>query len=247
MREHRPQIGAALLGSVAVFVAAGATTAASNVAGWGNPIVIGLLALALLCLAGALIAFRPVPSGNAKMNRLIARQYRSMKRRRTIRRLLRAPKEQPVTLTIGRSPTEQAGIKAGRSITAGEDIEAAGAVEAGEAIEAGGSIHAGGPLSQTEAFAAQLLQKRRQREHWIKTGEDLALLILRAEGQDEDSSKGRQALIYNLAARIESWARTSGVPDEAPKFSGDPAADLARLKVFVARELARLHADQEQS
>jgi hypothetical protein len=71
-----------LLASVAVFVAAAASTAASNAAGWGNPIVIGLLAAALLCLIGSVAAFKPTPSGNAKMNRLIRRQFRSLKRRR---------------------------------------------------------------------------------------------------------------------------------------------------------------------
>ena len=81
MGEHRSRIGAALLASVAVFVAAAASTAASNAAGWGNPIVIGLLAAALLCLIGSVAASRPTPSGNAKMNRLIRRQFHSLKRR----------------------------------------------------------------------------------------------------------------------------------------------------------------------
>lgn len=245
MREHRSQIGAALLASVAVFLAAGATTAATNTAGWANPIVIGLLALALLCLVGSLIAFRSVPSGNARMNHLIARQYRDVKRRRTIRRLLHAPEEQSPTLTIGPSPPAQAGISAGHSITAGQDIEATGTVQAGEAINAGGSIRTGGSLSHTEAFASQLLQERKRHEHWVKTGEEFARMILQAELQDEGSSNGRQTLVYNLVARIEAWARTIGATNESPKFSGDPGTDLARLKVFVARELARLHTERE--
>jgi len=57
MGEHRSRIGAALLGCVAVFAAAGASTVATKTAEWGNPIVIGLLAAAALCLALALWAF----------------------------------------------------------------------------------------------------------------------------------------------------------------------------------------------
>jgi hypothetical protein len=57
MGEHRSRIGATLLASVAVLVAAGTSTAASNAAGWCSPAVIGLLVAAALCLIGALWTF----------------------------------------------------------------------------------------------------------------------------------------------------------------------------------------------
>jgi hypothetical protein len=104
MGEHRSRIGAALLASVAVFGAAAASTAASNAAGWDDPIVLGLLAFALLCLIGALIAFRPSPSGNAKMNRLIGRQFGVLKRRRIMRRLLRRPVSKELDLMLTTEP-----------------------------------------------------------------------------------------------------------------------------------------------
>jgi hypothetical protein len=115
MGEHRSQIGAVLLASVAVFGAAGGTTAATNADGWGNPAVFGLFAFALLCLVGSLFAFRPVRSGNAAMNQLIRRAFRKFKRRRTLRRLLRRSdgvdtgprsKEEELTLTTEPPPLE---------------------------------------------------------------------------------------------------------------------------------------------
>jgi hypothetical protein len=108
MGEHRSRIGAALLASVAVFVAAAASTAATNAAGWCNPIVIGLLAAAFACLVGSVIAFRPVRSGNAAMNHLIRRQWRSLKRRRKRQKLLhrRGSKEEHLMLTTEPPPTE---------------------------------------------------------------------------------------------------------------------------------------------
>ncbi len=108
MGEHRSRIGAALLGSAAVFMAAAASTAASNAAGWCNPIVIGLLASALACLIGSVIAFRPVRSGNAAMNHLIRHQVRNLKRQRKWRRLLHRPasKEEHLMLTTQPPPIE---------------------------------------------------------------------------------------------------------------------------------------------
>jgi hypothetical protein len=53
-------------------------------------------------------------------------------------------------------------------------------------------------------------------------------------------------LFYNLAADLEAWARGIGSTEDVPKFSGDPGADLARLKVLARTELSRLHALQEQ-
>lgn len=54
MGEHRSRIGAALLGCVAVFTAAALTPVATDAARLGNPIIIGLLTAATLCLLFAL-------------------------------------------------------------------------------------------------------------------------------------------------------------------------------------------------
>jgi hypothetical protein len=110
MGEHRSRIGAALLASVAVFGAAGASTAASNVAGWDDPIVIGLLALALICLIAALVAFRPVRSGNAEMNHLMHSQFKALKRRRLWRRLFRrSASEDRRAVISGEQPEKERG------------------------------------------------------------------------------------------------------------------------------------------
>lgn len=139
-----------MLASVAVFGAVGASTAASNAAGWENPFVIGLLAAALLCLIGSVIAFRPAPSGNAKMNRLIRAQYRHLKRRRAIRRLFRLPR---------RSKQQAGNIRAAHDIKAGDDIEATGEVDAGWGIAAGGNVRAGAstPASAADARRDEFL------------------------------------------------------------------------------------------
>jgi len=57
MGEHRSRIGAALLASTPVFLAAGATIAATSAAGWKSPYVIGVFVAAVLCLLGSLWAF----------------------------------------------------------------------------------------------------------------------------------------------------------------------------------------------
>jgi len=56
VNEHLSRVGAALLGGVVVLVAAGATSALTASGGWSNPVVIGLLIAAALCLVGALWA-----------------------------------------------------------------------------------------------------------------------------------------------------------------------------------------------
>ncbi len=155
---------------------------------------------------------------------------------------------------------QRAGIKAGQGIKAGGSIEAAGAVEASEDITAGGSIRAGAPACSPppvppERPGAHLLramgqhpEQRKERERAIKRGTELVHLIFQAELQNETavSSKAMGIVFYNLAAMVEAWARGTGGTDEVPKFSGDPGADLARLKLVAQTELAGLRARQEQ-
>jgi hypothetical protein len=134
-------------------------------------------------------------------------------------------------------------------------------ITAGEGIDAGGSIRAGAsawspPPLPPEPPGAPLLRamgkhpkQRKEREHAIKRGSELIGLIFQAELQNETaiSSKAMGIAFYNLAAVVEAWARTIGSTEEVPKFSGDPGADLARLKVLVQMELARLRALQEDA
>jgi hypothetical protein len=89
-------------------------------------------------------------------------------------------------------------------------------------------------------------EQRKQREHAIKAGEELARLILQAELQDDGPTRGRKIVVYKLGATVEAWARPNNAMEEAPKFTGDLGADLGRLSVFVAKELARLRAEQGQ-
>jgi hypothetical protein len=86
-----------------------------------------------------------------------------------------------------------------------------------------------------------------RREHAIKHGEELLRLIVEAEAQHENAIyKSSPLVFYNLAAGVEAWAKGNGGRGEVPQFRGDPGADLARLKVFVQMEIARLVARQEQ-
>ena len=48
-----------------------------------------------------------------------------------------------------------------------------------------------------------------------------------------------EMVYYNLSARVEAWARELGSTDGVQKFSGNMAADLPRLKVFVQAQLER--------
>jgi hypothetical protein len=153
----------------------------------------------------------------------------------------------------------RASINAGQHIKAGGNIEADGAINAGEGIDAGGSIRAGArawsspPLSPERPGAPLLRamgkhpEQRKQREHAIDRGSELIRLVFQAELQNETaiSSKAMGIAFYNLAAVVEAWARGIGSTEEVPKFSGDPGADLARVKVFVQMELARLRTLQE--
>lgn len=122
-------------------------------------------------------------------------------------------------------------------------------VEAGDGIEAGGDIRAG---ATTRAPRRRTLESQGQnpdqREHALRRGHDLIQIIFQAELQNATavSSKTMAIIFYTLAAETEAWARGIGSTEEVPKFGGEPGADLARLKVFVQTELARLRALQEQ-
>jgi hypothetical protein len=153
----------------------------------------------------------------------------------------------------------RAGIKAGGAIKAGGSIEADAAIEAGEGIDAGGGIRAGTPAWSSPPLApeipgAPLLramgqhpEQRKRREHAIRRGHELVGLIFQAELQSPTADlKAMGIAFYNLAAMVETWARGIGSTEEVPRFSGDPGADLARLKALAATELAGLRAQQEQ-
>jgi hypothetical protein len=58
MGEHRSRLGVGLVTCVAACWVGGATTAATNAAGWGNPVVIGLLIAGAFCLVGAWVLLR---------------------------------------------------------------------------------------------------------------------------------------------------------------------------------------------
>jgi|HubBroStandDraft_6_1064221.scaffolds.fasta_scaffold260414_2 hypothetical protein len=72
----------------------------------------------------------------------------------------------------------------------------------------------------------------------LKNANELLRLILDAELKAKDTLAGvNERLYYNLAARVEAWARSIGCFDDVQKFSGNVAADLPRLKVFVETHL----------
>lgn len=88
-------------------------------------------------------------------------------------------------------------------------------------------------------------EQRKQRKHSIQRGNDLLGLIFQAELQN-GPGKTSEIVYHNLAARVEAWGRGIGSTEEVQRFSGDPGADLARLKLLVQMEVARLRALQEQ-
>lgn len=154
---------------------------------------------------------------------------------------------------------QRAGIRAGQGIKASESIEADGAIEAGEGIDAGGGIRAGTPAWSPpplppERPGAPLLramgqhpEQRKRREHAIRRGHELVGLIFQAELQSPTADPNAMGIaFYDLAAMVEAWARGIGSTEEVPRFSGDPGADLARLKALATAELAGLRALQEQ-
>ena len=81
----------------------------------------------------------------------------------------------------------------------------------------------------------------------LRNANDLLRMIFEAERQVKATPAGEnEILYYNLAARVEAWARGIGCFEEVQKFSGNVAADLPRLKVFVQTQLERWRDDQER-
>lgn len=117
------------------------------------------------------------------------------------------------------------------------------------------AIIAGSEVDQPETEVAEPpsltapvdAKQREQNRHAIKAGEELARLIFQAELQAEGPAKDGKIVAYQLMAWVEAWARPNSATEEVPKFSGDPGADLARLGVFVTKELARLRVEQRQA
>lgn len=85
--------------------------------------------------------------------------------------------------------------------------------------------------------------KRRKRDNQqaLRTANELLGLIFQAEQQAPTD----ETLYFNLAARVETWAKGIGSSDEIQRVSGNPAADLTRLKVLVQTQLERLRDEQD--
>jgi hypothetical protein len=90
-------------------------------------------------------------------------------------------------------------------------------------------------------------EQRKQREHAVKRGNDLLRMIFEAEVRDLPSAKAREIVYFNLAARVEAWARGIGSDEEVQRASGNPGADLARLKLLVQTQVEGLRALQERA
>jgi hypothetical protein len=101
------------------------------------------------------------------------------------------------------------------------------------------------PRAPAEGSEREPRPPQRPVEHTIRTGENFARLILQAELEHDNSAPSTETrrVSYNLLAAVESWGRASGATEQAPQYSGDVGADLARLNAFVAKELARLRAE----
>ena len=139
--------------------------------------------------------------------------------------------------------TTIAGVRAflGKKLECLREIVADGQSEANRAKR---------PPSLAPADVEQSGQHRRQIpiEQAITQGESYARLVLQAELQYSGNTLTTELrrTFYNLLAAVETWGRASGAIEQAPQYSGDVGADLARLNVFVANELARLRAQHTQ-
>jgi len=102
-------------------------------------------------------------------------------------------------------------------------------------------------LAHAEIKQCELRPREPYLEQAISTGENFARLILQAQlqrsGRGPTAESRRQ--LYNLAASVDAWGQANRAPDQAPRYSGDVSADLDRLQVFVATELARLRTGRE--
>lgn len=82
----------------------------------------------------------------------------------------------------------------------------------------------------------------------IKNGENLLRLILEAELNPPMAfHNSHEIAFHNIGSSVEAWTRGLGLTEDVPRFSGDLAADLPRLKRIVQRGLEGLRSAQEQS
>lgn len=82
----------------------------------------------------------------------------------------------------------------------------------------------------------------------VRDADGLLRLIFEAEQRAKTAPASTSETIYiNIAAKVETWARVVGSTDDVQKFSGNPAADLPRLKAFVQTQLERLRDEHERS
>lgn len=329
MGEHRSLIGATLLASVAVFAATAASIATSNAAGWGNSAVIGLLVAAGACFVASIVAFRTPLSGNAKMNRLIRDEFRALRRKQRLRRLLpwRRAQEVPKTTASKSAPTTaEISLAKRRLISARTMVRAIAAddhakIPADEAEEELGALRAAGESLQADPeelrqWAADcewwlghridpaeeqnfhkrgaelpVTDERRAKLDYLKdelwpklkagywapkpesgtqpkaspdavagepateapsqdaqrrklaanAGDDLLGLIFQAERQASPSEE----VYHVLATRVEAWKRQFGNTEPVERFSGNPKADLPRLKAVVQAQRERTRSDGE--
>src|SRR5271155_3048226 len=80
----------------------------------------------------------------------------------------------------------------------------------------------------------------------IRDADELLRLIFEIEQQARTVPASTSETLYiNIAARVEAWARGVGSTDDVQRFSGNPAADLRRLKDFVQRQLERVRDERE--
>ena len=76
----------------------------------------------------------------------------------------------------------------------------------------------------------------------LREGENLYRLILEVETHLPEDLSARERTFFDLAERVEAWARQAGSTEYVPKFSSNPD-DLPSLKLIVQRALDRVRAE----
>jgi hypothetical protein len=105
------------------------------------------------------------------------------------------------------------------------------------------SPHPGPSLSQP--VEERVVAIEQQRELVVREANKLLRMIVEAELQAKDTlACVNERRFYNFAAEVEAWARRVGCADEVPKYGGNVAADLPRLRVFVQTQLERWRDEQ---
>jgi hypothetical protein len=105
--------------------------------------------------------------------------------------------------------------------------------------------HPGSPIAQVPGPGLDAAKQHHKLV--LRHADELLRNIFEAERLVKATPAGEnEILYYNLAARVEAWARGIGCFDEVQKFSGNVAADLPRLKVFVQTQLERWRDEQER-